>query len=249
MSVSEIAADINVSEKRMRAIIREILARRMPAPPEEFVAIQVGRLNDALHFAYGAMAKNNFKGAQLLVRTVRELDRYHGFAAARQGLRVPPPLEVPAQAAMTFAGALVCRPEFAPQGSEMIEFAPGARTQWAAWREEAGASRPDEAALEAALSLETPVSPLAPAAPLGERPENAAQAIEKVDSAPGAQTHSPALREEAPDVSLLNEAAFWAAPSLETPLSPLAPAAPLDERPENASQTIEPRNGSSRVSY
>ena len=41
VSVREIAAHVGVSEKRMRAIIREILARRMSAPPDESVAIQV----------------------------------------------------------------------------------------------------------------------------------------------------------------------------------------------------------------
>jgi hypothetical protein len=45
----------------MRAIMREILARRMPAPPEEFVAIQVSRLNEALLVAYSAMSGMNLK--------------------------------------------------------------------------------------------------------------------------------------------------------------------------------------------
>ena len=61
LSVCEIAAQINVSEKRMRAVIREILARRMPAPPEEYVAIQVSRLNEALIVAYSAMANMNLR--------------------------------------------------------------------------------------------------------------------------------------------------------------------------------------------
>ncbi len=53
-SVAEIAARVGVSEKRMRAVIRDPrtgnpgLARRMPAPPEEFAALQVSRLNEAL---------------------------------------------------------------------------------------------------------------------------------------------------------------------------------------------------------
>ena len=33
VSVAEIAAQVGVGEKRMRAVIREILARRMPHPP------------------------------------------------------------------------------------------------------------------------------------------------------------------------------------------------------------------------
>ncbi len=39
----------------MRAHISEILARRMPEPPAEFVALQVSRLNEALLVAYGAI--------------------------------------------------------------------------------------------------------------------------------------------------------------------------------------------------
>ena len=57
---AEIAAQLDVSEKRMRAIIRDPqtgirgLVSRMPAPPEEFVAIQVSRLNEALNLAHSA---------------------------------------------------------------------------------------------------------------------------------------------------------------------------------------------------
>ena len=36
VSIAEIAAREGVTEKRMRAVIRDILARRMPAPPAEF---------------------------------------------------------------------------------------------------------------------------------------------------------------------------------------------------------------------
>ena len=96
VSVPEIAAHVGVSEKRMRAIIREILARRMPAPPEEFVAIQVSRLNEALLVAYSAMSGMNLKAVDRVVKIVRELDRYHGFAFAdERATRRPPRLAPP----------------------------------------------------------------------------------------------------------------------------------------------------------
>ena len=100
VSVAEIAARVGVGEKRMRAVIREILARRMPAPPEEFLAIQVSRLNEALLVAFSAMAPTNVKAVDRVVRIVRELDRYHGFAIASgvampQPPRLPPPSEAP----------------------------------------------------------------------------------------------------------------------------------------------------------
>ena len=82
VSVAEIAAQVGVGEKRMRAVIREILARRMPHPPEEFVAIQLSRLNEALLVAYSAMSPTNLKAVDQVVKIVRELDRYGGAFAA-----------------------------------------------------------------------------------------------------------------------------------------------------------------------
>jgi transposase-like protein len=121
VSVAEIAMRFDVGEKRMRAFIREILERRQPHPPEEYVAIQVSRLNEALLVAYSAMTGMNLKAVGEVRRLVRELDRYHGFVAA--GRRLPCPriterLEAPAEAAMTFGAALVCRAEFVPRISE-----------------------------------------------------------------------------------------------------------------------------------
>ena len=84
VSVAEIAARVGVGEKRMRAIIREILARRMPGPPMEFVAIQTSRLNEALLVAYSAMSPTNLGAVDRVIKIVRELDRYRGFCAAER---------------------------------------------------------------------------------------------------------------------------------------------------------------------
>ena len=43
----------------MRAIVKEVLAAHMPGPPEEFVALQISRLNEALLVAYSAMSGLN----------------------------------------------------------------------------------------------------------------------------------------------------------------------------------------------
>ena len=125
VSVVEIAARIGVGEKRMRAIIREILARRMPAPPEEFLAIQVSRLNEALLVAFSAMAPTNVKAVDRVVRIVRELDRYHGFFAAERRLPKAPRLHAPVEGSVAFGRALICHANIAPQGYEEIAFAPG----------------------------------------------------------------------------------------------------------------------------
>jgi hypothetical protein len=84
-SVPEIAASEGVSLKRMRNVVRELLAQRMPRPPAEFLALQVNRLNEALLVSFSAMHDpkdgTNFEAVDRVVKIVRELDRYHGFAA------------------------------------------------------------------------------------------------------------------------------------------------------------------------
>jgi len=99
-SVAEIADRKGVSERAMRKSIRALLARRAPAPPAEFLALQVSRLNEALLVAYGAMSAENLQAVDRVVKIVRELDRYHGFAVASgvampQPPRLPPPSEAP----------------------------------------------------------------------------------------------------------------------------------------------------------
>ena len=94
VSVAEIAAQEGRGMSRMRALVREILARRMPQPPAEFLALQVGRLNDALLVSYSSMHNNqtgaNFEAIDRVVKIVRELDRYHGFAAVERQPREDP---------------------------------------------------------------------------------------------------------------------------------------------------------------
>ena len=84
VSLADIAGRERVGAKRMRVIVDEILARRMPKPPAEFVATQVSRLEAALGVAYEAMAVDNLRAVALVVKIVRELDRYNGSAAAER---------------------------------------------------------------------------------------------------------------------------------------------------------------------
>ena len=82
----------------MRKSIRTLLARRAPAPPGEFLAVQVSRLNGALLVAYNAMSGANLEAIDRVVKIVRELDRYHGFAveaAAPRPPRLAPPSTAP----------------------------------------------------------------------------------------------------------------------------------------------------------
>jgi hypothetical protein len=80
VSIPEIAAREGVTERRIRQRVQEILAKRAPRSPSEFVALQVSRLNEALLVAYSAMANQNLEAVDRVVKIVRELDRYHGLA-------------------------------------------------------------------------------------------------------------------------------------------------------------------------
>ena len=70
----------------MRALVRDILARRMPEPPAQFIAMHASPLEEALRVSYDAMAGANLQAidSRSRLEIVRELDRYHGFAAARR---------------------------------------------------------------------------------------------------------------------------------------------------------------------
>ena len=88
----------------MRALVRDILARRMPEPPAQFPAMQVSRLEEALLVSFGAMSGTNLQTVDRVVKIVREHDRYHGFVAAeRWGL--PVALEAPEEIAPWLRGA------------------------------------------------------------------------------------------------------------------------------------------------
>jgi transposase-like protein len=98
VSVAEIADRNGVGERAMRKSIRTLLARRAPATPAEFLALQVSRLNEDLLIADGAMSAVNLEAVDRVVEIVRELDRYHGFsvqAATPRSPRLPPPSAAP----------------------------------------------------------------------------------------------------------------------------------------------------------
>jgi hypothetical protein len=126
--VPEIAASEGLTVKRMRNVVREILSERMPQPPAEFLALQVSRLNEALLVSFSAMHTaaegTNFEAVDRVVRIVRELDRYHGFAAVPrprkevEPSRLPPPIERP----LALEGPGPSDSLIAPQAVEKAQF-------------------------------------------------------------------------------------------------------------------------------
>jgi hypothetical protein len=96
------------------------LAAHLPAPPEEFVALQISRLNEALLAAYSAMYNSisgaNFKAINQVVKVVRELDRYHGFfPAERRSLAGSRSLALTEEEAQEPVAFLADGSEMAPQ--------------------------------------------------------------------------------------------------------------------------------------
>jgi hypothetical protein len=89
LAMPEIAARVGMTESATRAMLRDVLARSMPESPEDFAAIQMSRLNEALLVAYGAMGAMNLKAVDRVVRIVRALDRYAAVLAARPLARTP----------------------------------------------------------------------------------------------------------------------------------------------------------------
>ena len=126
----------------------------MPQPPEEFVAIQVSRLNEALLVAYSAMSLTNLKAVDQVVKIVRELDRYHGFVASERRLPEAPRAEALVEGPETYGAELVCQARYKPQGLDDMDFD----------------------------SIALPLGKGRPGASAGDdRPENPPQAIEKTE--------------------------------------------------------------------
>ncbi len=210
VSVAEIAARVGVGEKRMRAIIRDPrtgirrLARRMPHPPEPpdpspgVVAIQLSRLNEALLVAFSDMTGANLKAVDQAVKIVRELDRYGGAHAAEWA-----------------------RPEVSPRiisesqpGDPGLDAGEESPAFGAALFCSADLGLQDDEAVSAKLGR-------------GDRPENPAQTVEKVESAPRVSTPVAALPPgRSPGVG----------DAVDDRVDKVAGA---DGRPENPAQTLE----------
>jgi hypothetical protein len=230
VSVREIAVKLGVTEKRMRAIVKQALAANMPGPPEEFAALQISRLNEALLVAYSAMSGMNLKAVDRVVRITRELDRYHGFfPGERRAVRDEREVEAKAEEPRRL---LACRLELPPQTLEKPQSAPGdgMTTDCHPHKSEdhpewPGASAPGNDS--AFCSLADPaMTPSALDTTLTARPEMASQALENAQSA--------AENDTAPNS--LNDAF---ASLVDRAQAPRALDATLTARPEMAPQTLE----------
>jgi hypothetical protein len=122
-SIADVAAPER--EKRMRALHQESLVRPLPGPPAELLALEVGRLNEALRVSR-AMANANLRGVDRVVKILREPGRTHGFAAAGRSQEAGPlRLAAPAINPLARPAPPFVRPQMAPQAIENAQNAPG----------------------------------------------------------------------------------------------------------------------------
>ncbi len=94
VTIEEIAANQGISLKWAKERKAAALARRAIDPPHEFMQLQIRRLSEAMLVAYSSMSDGNVKAIDQVIRIVRELDRYHGFAPHPESRRFAAPAPV-----------------------------------------------------------------------------------------------------------------------------------------------------------
>ena len=142
LTVAHIARVEQLTVRRVRQIIAEMLASREIDPPAGFVQLQIARLSEAMIVARTMMMQGNLQAMDRWIKLTSELDRYHGFApaqipwareAAPPRLAAPEPRAISSNPGVSLARiapregltAKRSRPEMAPQRLEKIKSAPG----------------------------------------------------------------------------------------------------------------------------
>jgi hypothetical protein len=97
-SVGHIAHVENITIRRVRQIIADMLASREVDPPAGFVQLQIARLGDAMVVAHTMMMEGDLQAMDRLIKLTGELDRYHGFGRAEIAAapQLPPPPRIAA---------------------------------------------------------------------------------------------------------------------------------------------------------
>ena len=76
-STEAIAADEGVSARRVRRIVQEALERWDADPAQDYVGVQIARLEAALRMVEQKMAAGDVKVVDTLVKVLAQLDKYH----------------------------------------------------------------------------------------------------------------------------------------------------------------------------
>jgi hypothetical protein len=91
-TIEEIAASEGISMKWARERKASVLASRVLDTPHEFIKLQIRRLSEAMLVSYSAMSLGDLRAVDTVIKVVRELDRYHGFAPHLSAPRNAPSL-------------------------------------------------------------------------------------------------------------------------------------------------------------
>jgi hypothetical protein len=101
-TIEETAASEGISIKWARERKAALLASRVIDTPHEFIKLQIRRLSEAMLVSYSAMSLGDLNAVNKVIKVVRELERYHGFAPRLNAPRfatslpaAPPPLALP----------------------------------------------------------------------------------------------------------------------------------------------------------
>jgi len=123
VSVPHIARTEDLTIRRVRQIIAEMLAKREVDPPAGFVQLQIARLGDAMQVAHTLMMEGDLKAMDRVIKLAGELDRYHGYSRAEIAA-APAPAPPPRLSAPT-RELLLAKP--APEKDEAEIFRPATR--------------------------------------------------------------------------------------------------------------------------
>ena len=82
VSVAHIARTEDLTIRRVRQIIAEMLTKREVDPPAGFVQLQIARLSDAMTVAHTMMMEGDLQAMDRVIKLAGELDRYHGYGRA-----------------------------------------------------------------------------------------------------------------------------------------------------------------------
>jgi DNA-binding CsgD family transcriptional regulator len=92
-SYQAIAGAEEITQRRVRKIVQDALAKENVNPKSDFILVQIARLEGALRLVEQKLAEGKLNAVDRLVKVLRELDRYHQASAIPASLARRDPWE------------------------------------------------------------------------------------------------------------------------------------------------------------